>query len=383
MKFHGSPIRTILSIIRKEFLQIRRDKRMLPIIFIAPVFQLIVLGYAANLDVKDIPTVICDSDGSSASRELITRFSRSVYFEIAGHVSDSRQIDDYIDNGSASIALVIPKGYQQNLAGNETTEIQLIADGSDANLATTGLSYASAIIGDLTVDLSLKTRSVEGRLLSRSGYVDPEVRVWFNPELKSSNFMVPGILGLLLMLMTMVLTSLAIVKEKEHGTMEQIAVTPIKPYQIVIGKLTPFVVIGIIDILLVMIVATFWFEVPTRGSMLLLFALSIVFLMTTLGLGLFVSTVSRTQQQAMMTAIFFVMQPMIFLSGFVFPIENMPRVIQYYTYLLPLRYYFTIVRGLFLKGVGIAELWDEALILTAFGVAILMLAVARFQKKLG
>ena len=218
---------------------------------------------------------------------------------------------------------------------------------------------------------------------ARPPRVNPEVRVWYNPELKSRNFMVPGILGLLLMVMTMMLTSLAIVKEKEVGTMEQLIVTPIRPYQLIIGKLAPFTLIGLIDIVLVLLVATFWFNVPVRGSIFLLFGLCVVFLMTTLGLGLFVSTISRTQQQAMMTSMFFVMLPMNFLSGFIFPIENMPVVIQYGTYLLPLRHFFVILRGLFLKGVGIEQLWDETLMMFAFGVAILALSVLRFRKKLG
>jgi ABC-2 type transport system permease protein len=210
-----------------------------------------------------------------------------------------------------------------------------------------------------------------------------EYRVWYNPELKSRNFMVPGVLGLLLMVMTMLLTSLAIVKEKELGTLEQLVVTPIKPYQLIIGKLAPFFIIGLIDVILVVFFAFLVFNLPVKGSNLLLLILSMVFLMTTMGLGLFISTVSRTQQQAMMTAIFFFMLPMIFFSGFVFPIENMPKIIQFVSYIMPLRYYFVIVRGLFLKGVGIDILWPQALALLVFGSFILGMSVARFHKRLG
>jgi ABC-2 type transport system permease protein len=213
--------------------------------------------------------------------------------------------------------------------------------------------------------------------------VSAEFRVWYNPELKSRNFMVPGVLGLLLMVMTMLLTSLAIVKEKELGTLEQLVVTPIRPYQLIIGKLAPFFTIGVIDVILVVFFASTVFNLPVKGSELLLLFLSLIFLMTTMGLGLFISTVSRTQQQAMMTAIFFFMLPMIFFSGFVFPIENMPKIIQYVSYFLPLRYYFVIVRGLFLKGVGIGILWPQAVALLVFGSIILSMSVIRFQKRLG
>jgi ABC-2 type transport system permease protein len=376
-------MRAILNIIRKEFIQISRDRKMLPIIFFAPMFQLIILGYAANLDVKDIPTVVCDLDRSSRSRELVDAFTNSGFFSVVRDVNDIREVDPYIDNGDASLAIVIPIDFSRDLLAGKQAELQIIADGSDANLATTGLAYAEAIVTGYSIKIALKrVRGSPFAKLTGAG-IDPQVRVWYNPDLKSRNFMVPGILGLLLMLMTMLLTSLAVVKEKEIGTMEQLVVTPIKPYQLIIGKLTPFAIIGIIDIVLVLLVATFWFDIPVRGSILQLFLLCIVFLMTTLGLGLFVSTVSNTQQQAMMTSTFFVMQPMIFLSGFVFPIENMPKIIQLYTYSLPLRYFFTIVRGIFLKGVGLPELWDEALVLFIFGLAILALSVARFQKKLG
>jgi len=373
-------MKTILHVVRKEFLQIRRDKRMLPIIFFAPIFQLIILGYAANLDVNNIPTVICDLDRSHASRELIDKFTNSGYFTVERNVDDIRDIDRFIDNGTASLAVVIPTAFGDRIKAGKQAELQIIADGSDANLATVGLNYANAIIANYSMNIVAREAPRSG--IGKSG-INPEIRVWYNPELKSKNFMVPGILGLLLMVMTMILTSLAIVKEKEVGTMEQLVVTPIRPHQLIIGKLTPFAVIGIIDIILVLLVATLWFNIPVRGSVFLVFGFCIVFLMTTLGLGLFVSTVSRTQQQAMMTAVFFVMFPMIFLSGFVFPIENMPKVVQLYTYTLPLRYFFVIVRGLFLKGVGFAELWDQALVLLIFGIVILSLSVARFQKRLG
>jgi ABC-2 type transport system permease protein len=376
-------MRTILHLIKKEFLQIRRDKRMLPIIFVVPIFQLIILGYAANLDVNDVPTVICDMDKTHTSRELIQKFTHSGFFTAQRYVNDIRNIDKDIDRGDASLAIVIPTDFANDLKAGKQVSLQIIADGSDANTTSIGLAYAGSIVADYSRNIAVKRLVRSGRQTLLASVIEPKLRVWYNPELKSKNFMVPGILGLLLMVTTMMLSSLAIVKEKEVGTMEQLVVTPIRPYQLIIGKLTPFAIIGVDDILLIVAVTTFWFDIPVRGSVSLLILLCIVFLMTTLGLGLFVSTVSKTQQQAMMTSVFFVMQPMVFLSGFVFPISNMPKIIQWYTYLLPLRYFFEIVRGIFLKGVGMSELWDDSLAMFIFGFAILALSVSRFQKKLG
>jgi ABC-2 type transport system permease protein len=287
-------------------------------------------------------------------------------------------VDPYLETGRASIAVVVPRGFGDRLTAGRQADLQVIADGSEANSATVGLGYASAIVGRYSQNVVVRRLNRPGPQGSQPARVTPEVRVWYNPELKSRNFMIPGILGLLLMVLTTMLTSLAIVKEKEIGTMEQLAVTPIRPY-----KLAPFTLIGLADILLILLVATFWFHVPVRGSVPLLLGLCAVFLMTTLGLGLFVSTISRTQQQAMMTSVFFVMFPMNFLSGFIFPIENMPAIFQYGAYLIPLRHFLVILRGLFLKGVGIEDLWDEALMMSVLGVALLTLSVLRFRKKLG
>ena len=376
-------MKNILHIIRKEFLQFRRDPKMLSISFVAPIFQLVVLGYAANLDVRDLPVIVCDMDRTSESRALLSDLTHSGYFSVRRHVARMQDIDADLDDGSASVAIVIPRGFGSDLIAGKPAPLQVIADGSETNSATVGLGYASLIVSRHAQQALIQQIERVRGIGLRPIRVNPEVRVWYNPELKSRNFMIPGILGLLLMVMTMMLTSLAVVKEKEIGTMEQLIVTPIKPYELIIGKLAPFSLIGLVDIVLVLLVATLWFNVPIRGSIPLLFGLSVVFLTTTLGLGLFVSTISRTQQQAMMTSVFFVMFPMNFLSGFVFPIENMPQAIQYVTYLLPLRYFFVIIRGLFLKGVGIAEVWDEALAMAVFGVATLALSVLRFQKKLG
>jgi ABC-2 type transport system permease protein len=367
--------------VRKEFQQMRRDRRMLRILFMSPIIQLVILGYAANLDVRAIPTVVCDLDRSSQSRELAAGFFNSGYFTYAASTQAMNRVDRYLSDGKASIALIIPKGFGDKIAGSGTAGLQVIADGSESNVAISALNYAAAIVGRYSTRIVLERLDRVGVPL-KPVEDKTEARVWYNPDLKSRNFMVPGILAHLLMIMTMMLTSLAIVKEKENGTLEQLIVTPIRPVQLILGKLIPFILIGFIDIIMVLVVALLLFGVRVRGSLLLLFGLSGIFLLSTLGLGLLISTLSRNQQQAMMTSTFFVMTPMIVLSGFVFPIENMPRIIQYFTYLMPLRYFFVIVRGLFLKGSGLAELWGQALILLGFGVAILGLSALRFRKRL-
>jgi ABC-2 type transport system permease protein len=375
-------MKTIFYIIQKELIQIKRDKRMFGLSVLAPVVQLVLLGYAATTDIRSIPMAVCDMDRSSVSRDFIEKFTTAGYFSIDDVVDSPNEIDRLIEDGKVWLALVIPPKFGANISSQRQTQIQLLADGSDANSANIGIGYANQII-------AMYSRAIAHEILEKSpqplrpARVLPEVRVWYNAELKSRNFMVPGVVALVLMIITMTLTSLGIVKEKEAGTLEQLLVTPIKPYQLIIGKLIPFVIIGAVDVTIVLAVARFWFEVPMRGSLLLLYGLCGLFVLTTLGLGLFVSTISRTQQQAMMTAQFFIFMPFIFFSGFTFPIENMPTLIQYITYVIPLRYFITIIRGIFLKGDGIAELWTQALALLAFGVVILTLSVLRFKRKLG
>lgn len=375
-------MKTIYHIIVKELIQFRRDRRMMMLSFIAPVLQLIILGYAATTDVKDIPMVVYDQDRSAASREFINQFVNSGYFIIEHEVYALADIDPLIENGKVWMALVIPPNFASHLVARTPSSVQIIADGSDANSAGISLSYASQITAKYSQTIVARTFERTPQAL-RPAMVNTDTRVWYNPELKSRNFMVPGVLAMVLMIITMTLTSLGVVKEKEIGTLEQLLVTPIKPYQLIIGKLLPFAVIGVVDIVLVILVSRWWFAVPLRGSVPLLFGLSGLFLLTTLGLGLFISTISKTQQQAMMTAQFLFFMPFIFLSGFTFPIENMPQSIQYLTFGIPLRYYIVIIRGLFLKGVGIAELWPQVVALWVFGTLILTLAVWQFKSKLG
>lgn len=377
-------MKRIFHLMRKEFWQLRRDRRMLGVIFVPPVLQLLLLGYAATLDVEDIRLVVCDLDETSMSRDLIEEFSASANFNVLSFVSHPREIDSYLDNGQAMMAVSIPKGFATDIASGEVPRLQLLVDGSDANTANISLSYASAIVGrfsrQIVIDRIAHSTKKPG---AKIGNVEAETRVWYNQELKSRNFMVPAVLALLLMVMTTALTSMAIVKEREIGTLEQLIVTPIRSYELIAGKLAPFVLIGFIDVLLVIFVATVWFGIPLRGSILHLLTASGVFLFTTLGIGLLMSTVSRTQQQAMMASMFFVMMPMIVLSGFIFPIENMPRIFQIMTYAIPLRYFLIIVRSLFLKGVGLSVLWPQVWPLLIIGAAIFGLSVMRFRKHLG
>lgn len=366
-------------LIKKEFLQLRRDRKMLPIVIIAPVLQLVVLGYAANLDVRHVPTAILDRDNSQMSRELEEKFFSTDYFDRTLSPHSPSESEDAVISGEATAVLVIPSDFSRTVLRGEPAELQLIVDGANSVVGTAVLNYANVIVQEFQQEILAE----RGTRVVPTAPIVAVPRVWYNPELESKNFMVPGILALLLMVVTMMLSSLAIVKEKELGTLEQLNVTPIKPRQLIVGKLIPFVIIGLVNVVLVVGVSRFLFEVPFLGSFALILAMSLLFLGTTLGLGLLISTVSNNQQQAMLTSVFFVILPMFFLSGFAFPIESMPQAIQYITYLLPLRYFFVIIRGIFLKGAGLATLWDEAVALFLFGVAILALAAARFRKRSG
>ncbi|MEW6457372.1 MAG: ABC transporter permease [Acidobacteriota bacterium] len=376
-------MRIIINFIQKEFIQLRRDPRMFPILFIAPVLQLIILGYVATLDIKEIPTVVCDLDNSKQSREILKSFSNSGYFSFRYFVDSPKHIDKYLESGKAIVSITIPKGFIKEIKRGRGTDIQLLFDASDANTANIARNYSQMISMNYS-KISLTKHHSRLKILQkeRASQINAEPRVWYNPELKSSNFMVPAVVCLILTVMTTILTAMAIVKEKEMGTLEQIIVTPIKPFQLILGKLLPFTIIGFIDVILVVVIGTFWFKVPIKGSVLLLFALSSLFLLTSLGLGLFISTISKTQQQAMVTSAFFIMFPSIILSGFIFPINNMPKIIQAITYIIPLRYFLTIIRNIFLKGTGIEFLWDETLALFLLGVIIMTLSVIRFRKKL-
>jgi len=363
-------MRVLIRVIVKEFQQLRRDKRMIPAMIVGPLVQLLALGYAANNDVTDIPLVLLDEDHGVASRALVDRFTSSRYFRLVGAVASESEIEPQLVRGSAQLALVIPPGFGRDAAAGRSPRVQLIVDGSDSTSALVGLSYASRIV------------AAAGARPEATGGVELASRVWYNPDLRSRWFYVPAILAMVLMLVTMILPSMAVVREKEMGTLEQIIVSPIRPWQLVLGKLFPFACVGFLDMLLVSAVAVGLFRVPLRGSLALLVLLSVPFLMCTLGLGLLVSTLVRTQQQAMMSAVYLVMVPMIYLSGLIFPVENMPPIIQKVTVVIPLKYYTHVIRGIFLKGSGLDVLWPDAVALLLIGTTVLVAASLRFRKSL-
>ena len=375
-------VRRIWFVMWKEIIELRQDPRIFGIIFIAPVLQLAILGYAATTDVRNVPIVVVDTDRSPGSQDLISRFTGSGIFDIVDVVSDARDVDRYLESGDAWMALSIPASYGQNVAAGRPTTLQVVADGSDANSTNIALGYASNLIAGYTQEMVEQRRAAGAPTGGGGGSIEPRVRVWFNPTLESRYFMLPGIFALLLLVVTSNLSSMAIVREREVGTLEQLNVTPLGRLELIIGKLLPYGIIGLIDVLIVLVVIVFWFEVPLRGSFWLLFGMSLIYLLTTLGLGLFTSTISHTQQQAMMTSTFFFLIPMMYLSGFIFPIENMPALIQPITYLIPLRYFVVILRGIFLKGVGLETLWPQALALLGWGMVILTLAYMRSSKRL-
>jgi len=371
----------IKQILKKEFIQVFRDRRMRGVIFLAPIIQLLIFGYAVTMDVRNIATVICDRDNSVHSREMIARFVRSGYFTIIAHADDDRRAQELIDRGEAQAVLFMNKGFGADLKAGRTAPFQIIVDGTDSNTAGIVLQYGSKIAGEFSQEiLSAQLSRLKGAV-PQPGKITLEARAWFNENLESRNFYVPGVIAIIVTLITLMLTSMAVVREKEIGTIEQIMVTPITPLEFILGKTLPFALIGIGEVVLVTVVGVYWFEIPIRGSLLLLFFCTVLYLMTTLGVGLLISTISRTLQQAMMTTFFFFM-PAILLSGLLFPIANMPEVVQWLTYLNPMRYFLAIIRGIFLKGVGLNILWPQMASLTALGLATLWLASKRFKKTL-
>ena len=376
-------MKIIINIIIKEFLQLKRDPRLFGIIFVAPILQLILLGYAANLDIYNINTIIYDQDKTVASRDFIEQFQSSGYFSVNKYADNYDDVINGINKGNDLWALVIPNDFEKKLARHEQVSVQVLFDGSDGNKAGIAFGYVTNLVSGYSQNILMDIRDKSGLKVSFSGVITPELRVWYNPDLKTRFFMLPGIMGLILTIITTTLMAMGIVKEREIGTLEQIIVTPIKPSQLIIGKTVPFVIVGFMDVLLVMGVMVFWFEIPIRGDFFFLMFASFIYVLSALGLGLFISTISKNQQQAMMVAMFGILMPMNFLSGFAFPIVNMPGWIQPITYLIPLRYYITILRSVILKGDGFFQLIPETLTLLGIGILILTLSSLRFRKRLG
>ncbi|MBP1597662.1 MAG: type transporter [Acidobacteria bacterium] len=379
----------IREIIRKEFYQTLRDPRSRALLFGPPLIQLIVFGYAVNLDVELTRIAWMDMDRSAESRELLSALQGSQYFEVGEVLTREDQISEALDHGRVQAIVRIFPGYGADLARNRPGQVQILIDGTNSNTAGIIMNYlaqAVAAYSGRAQQLQLNSRVMartQGAAVAAPGSAGLSVksRVWFNPNLKSRVYFVPGVIVNIIALVTVMLTAMSIVREKEIGTMEQLMVTPIRPIELMLGKLLPFAIVGILQVGIVTGAALLIFDVPFRGSVTLLFAASILYLLTTLGAGLYISTISRTQQQAMMSTFFFFV-PAMLLSGFAFPIRNMPLPVQYLTYLNPLRYFMEIARGLFLKGVGISVLWPQLAALALFGTVILGLSALRFHKRL-
>jgi len=365
----------------KEFIQVFRDPRMRMVIFVIPCIQVFVISYAISMDVKHVRTALFDLDNSQASRDVAASFVRSGYFDVVERIGTDKEATALLDRGKVSAVLHIMHGFADDLRGERTARLQVLVDGTDSNTANIVQSYAVKIAAAYSQNILVERYHRLLGAINLPGRPELQTRAWFNENLESRNFFVPGVLVVVVSIVTMLLTSMAVVREREIGTMEQIMVTPITPMEFILGKTIPFAVIGFIDVGLVTLIGRFWFDVPIRGNLVLLFFATGLYLMTMLGIGLFISTVSQTQQQAMISTFFFFF-PAMLLSGFAFPIANMPEPVQWLTLFDPLRYFLVIVRAIFLKGVGMEILWPQMLALALMGVFMLSLAVKRFHKTL-
>jgi len=379
-------IERIRRMVIKEFIQVLHDPRMRVMLFVTPLIQLVVFGYAVTTDVRNIMTVVYDQDNTPASRELVARLQGSGYFNIFEYVSNDRRAQELLDNGTGQLIVRMNSGFAEDIDAGRPARVQVILDGTDSNTAGIILSYLARIMesysGDVTLDrlrrMGPDRRATPGDMLVP---VDMRTRAWFNENLESRNYFLPAIVVHLVTLTSLILTSMAIVREREIGTMEQILVTPIRPAEFILGKTIPFAIISMIDVAVITVVGVFWFNVPIRGNVVLLFAAAFLYLLTTLGAGLIISTIAHTQQQANMSTFFFYF-PAFLLSGFIYPVENMPEVVQWITYVNPVRYALVIVRGIFLKGVGLSVLWPQMAVLAAMGVITILVATKRFSKTL-
>ena len=375
-------LRRLQQMLIKEFIQVFRDKRTRFILIGPPVIQMLVFGYAATFEIRNVPLVALDEDNSQESRELLSRFSSSPYFHVMGHAGSTRELGDSIEQGTATIGLEIHPGFAQNLRKGQTAPLQVIVDATNSNTALIASGYVTQIsLGFASEYQQDRVAKIAPQLVSTLPRVEFQPRPWYNPDLRSRWFFIPGIIGSLTVVLVITLTAFAVVREREIGTLEQMMVTPIRPAEFILGKTLPFFLIGVLDIALIAVVGSLWFEIPFRGSFWVIALGAVLFLICMLGVGLLISTVSSTQQQAMVTAFFFIM-PAITFSGFGFPISTMPQWLQNLTYLSPLRYFLVVLRGTYLKGVGLDILWPQMAAMAGFGVALLTLAVLRFHKAL-
>ncbi len=367
----------IWALVRKEFILLFRDPQNRRFLIIAPIIQLLVFGYVVNYEIRDIRVAILDQARTRESRMITDAFSANKTFSIARFSQDKKEMEQLLLDGKVDLGIEIGPDLSRKISRGETAEIQILADGSISNMASIRIAYSVMVLSQLNQKLMKELYPFR----MDYGKIDARIRTWYNPNLDSQHFFVPGIVAFVVMLIALLLTSIAIIKEKEAGTMEQLMVTPLEPIELIVGKTIPYIVISVAQMVVVTIIAVFWFQIPLSGSILLLFFATCIFLLSTLGIGLFISTVSSTQQQAMMTTFFFIL-PFFMLSGFVFPIANMPVVVQWMTYLNPLRYFLIIIRGIFLKGVGLDVLWPQYVALAVLGLAVFTGAIARFRKRL-
>jgi ABC-2 type transport system permease protein len=371
-------IRRIVTIMHKEFLHILRDRRTLATMFLIPIVQLFLLGYAANPNVEHLKTAVLDLDRSARSRDLIAAYQSSNYFDVTQFPGDREAMGRLIDQGEVRAAIVISAGFGEELDRWEHPRVEFDIDGSDPTVANVAFSASQSVGQAFSVDM---VRKVVGVDPAEQLSVDLRPRVWYNPEMRSANFMVPGVVGLILQILSMMMTAMAIVREREYGTIEQLIVTPIRPYELILGKVMPYALIVFMNAVGVLVLAVLWFDVPIHGDVLLLLALTAFAMITTLALGLLISTVARSQQEAMLSTYFF-MLPSIFLSGYMFPLENMPTSLQFLSNFVPLRYLLVIIRGIILKGIGMDLLMREIAVLGVLSLVILILATTRFRKQL-
>jgi len=370
----------IKAILIKEFKQVLRDPRMKTVILVSPIIQILIFGYAANKDIDFIPTAIYDQDNTKESRQLLHRFTYSKYFVPKYFINSQDEEDHMLDKGLVSAVLRIDRGFGRDIKAGKDASVQLALDGSDSNTAMIIAGYANTIMSKYQYDL-LKSDADSSGIQSSIASVDLRDRAWFNENLISRNYYLPGVIASIVTIMSLLLTSMAIVREKEIGTMEQLIVSPLRPFELIFGKLLPFGVIALMQCALITTLGTLWFHIPFRGSLLLLVLATCVYLFTTLGIGLFISTIASTQQEAMMSVFLFYM-PTFLLSGFAYPIANMPQAIQWFTLINPMRYYLVIIRGIFLKGVGMGILWVNFLTLLVFGIIVITMSTLRFRRKI-
>jgi ABC-2 type transport system permease protein len=374
-------MKRIYQIIRKEFIQIRRDKGLMRMVLLTPLIQLLIYGYVVATDIRALPVVVLDQSESEESRRMVDRFISSGYFTLEAHAKSLAEVTEQLNSGRSIMAIVIPVDYTKNIRRGMRATIQLLVDGTNSNTATIALGYANGVVA-VENDARMRDNFDQKGLRIVQAGIREETRVWFNPSLRAINFMVPGIICVLLMELMMPLTAFSLVRERERGTIEQLTVTPIRASEMLIGKTIPYVLIGLADSALILAAGTFWFNVPIAGSLLVLFVFTCLFIVVILGMGILVATLVGTQQQAALSAQF-ALVPNMLLSGFMFPIESMPRAMQYFTTILPMRYFLVIVRGIIMKGLGFADLWDQALALGLIGAVIFSISWLRFRKVFG